>query len=245
MSVNSGLDIHNIGSTFWFVLPYQRNQDVVSVKGKILGAKQTIAVVDGWHNEKYLYGNAEGKAVAELVADYFPKALLSVGLAEWEKTAQSVADQTQRVVLNKYPKHVSCVASFLFRNKNYSVLCSIGTIHVYVKRKNRWVKPQGIHNNWLDWRTHESGSSTFLGRGELASSKQYSHRMDYITVSNSESVLVMTDGVDNLINQKRVNALLKDIKRPEEVILALFQEIVRMKKHKQRDDISVLVSGGI
>lgn len=236
-------DIESRGFVSWFKVPYQKNQDVILVKENYCGAEFAISVVDGWHNQQYIPGDAEGREVANLVASIYLQIYLSGNNTRWKEMAQQTADKVHKLILQKYPKHVSCVGSFLFRYKDFSIVCSIGTINVYVKRGDKWIKPREIGNNWLDWRTNESGSSTFLGRGELANNKRYSHHIDCVKIPKNETVLIMTDGVDDLLSQKEINVLLKSVNSHNEIAKLLYAKI-KDRRDKQRDDISVLVSGG-
>lgn len=236
------INIQYKGTAHWFSLPHHRDQDVILVKENYCGTEVTIAVVDGWHNEQYLPGNVEGRDVAIFAASHFPETFFSGDPTKWKEAAQQAADKTHELIIQKYPKHVSCVGSFLFRYKDSSLLCSIGTINVYVKRNNKWVKPRGIRNNWLDWRTNESGSATFLGRGELDDNKKYSHSIDCVKIPRDEIILIMTDGVDDLLSQNEINTLLKGVEDPRK-IASLLHVAISEKAYKQRDDISVLVSG--
>lgn len=235
-------DIESRGFVSWFKVPYQRDQDVVLVKVNYCGAEFVISVVDGWHDQQYISGNAEGRDVANLAASIYPQIYLSGNNTRWEEAAIQTADKVHNLILQKYPKYASCVGSFLFRFKYFSILCSIGTINVYVRRGNKWVKPREIGNNWLDWRTNKSSSTTFLGRGELANNKRYSHHIDCVKIPKNETVLIMTDGVDDLLSQKEINVLLKGVNSHDKIAKLLYANI-NDKRDKQRDDISVLVSG--
>ncbi len=232
-----------MGLASWFNVPYQRDQDVIQVKENYCGAELVISIVDGWHNQQHLPGNVEGREAAKLAARLYPELFLSTKNLSWVKTAQQVSDRVQMQILQNYPQHVSCVGSFLFIYKDFSILCSIGTITVYVRRNNKWVKPSEIGNNWLDWRTNESGSATFFGRGELANNKRYSHNIDCVKIPQNETVLIMTDGIDDLLSQKEINVLLKGV-NSHDIIAKLLYANINDKRDKQRDDISVLVSGG-
>ncbi len=234
--------VNRKGNIYWFSQPHHRDQDYISVKESLVNCQVSIGVVDGWHNKKFIPGNAEGRQAAKLVADYFPKIFLESEQKNWQSTAQKAANKTHAEIIRRYPKHVSCVGSFLFRYTNHTILCSIGTINVYVKRNNKWVKPRSIHNNWLDWQTNESGSATFLGRGELAGNKKYSQAIDCIKILNNEMVLIMTDGADELMEKKSLNFSLKGISDSEEIISKLYNAILK-KRNKQIDDISVLLLG--
>lgn len=235
--------VHPLKNIFSFDIPHKRAQDKIKFYKDYIGTLYTICVMDGWHNLEYLSGNKEGRQAAIYVADTFSKLFLSSSIKNYLLRAQFVADIVDQQLLHLFPKHVSCVGTFIFRYADKTILVTIGTINTFILKNNIWEKPKEIHNNELDWRTYKSGSATFFGRGELKGNIRYSNSVDVMIFTSSTSILVLTDGANGLIDLPIINELFK---KQNFSLGKIFMETIMahilLNKDVQNDDISVLLT---
>ena len=229
------------GSVLFFQLAHTRNQDRIRVYEHYSDCTRVVSVVDGWHDPKYLKGNVEGADAAELVSDLFPRVFLAAK-GDVEARAASAARQTHNALIGKYPAHVSGVGTFVFCYPDKHVIVTIGTITTLTCINAAWQKPGAIRDTWLDWKTHESGSKTFFGRGELASHPEYSQETDVIVTDPDVPVLILTDGADGILPLRTINSLYRNFSSGRVFIDALRDYAVEHRE-KQSDDISVAFIG--
>ena len=221
----------------YFLFPHKRNQDKVKVYRNYLGTIYTVCVVDGWHNPERITGNVAGQQAAEFIINLFPRLFLESSIPNYTERAQAIADIVNQKLLQCFPRYVSGVGTFIFRYNDKTVITTIGTITTMVLKENKWIKPKEFADNKLNWQTNESGSATFLGRGELEGNKKYSHRMATVVYGSSIPVLILTDGADDVINYQQIVTR----NSQNDFIEKLLKEVMQNKKN-QRDDISVLLA---
>ncbi len=224
----------------YFLLPHKRAQDVVRIEVDFLGADYVISILDGWHNSKMIDGNVEGKKAAEYVAKLFPRLFLSSDEVDFKKRAQIVADDVDKQLLNIYPQHVSCVGDFIFCREKKIIIVTIGTINTWIFKGGKWIKPRGVYKRELDWRTNESGSETFFGRGELKPSPLYSNKVDVVVLDQQIPLLCATDGLNEILTIRQLNKLNSKKLLDSSYLPQLLKEI-KKRIPNQRDDISVLL----
>ncbi len=223
-------------------LPFKRNQDVIKIISSRGDLNYAVSVVDGWHNLDFIKGNKEGRVVAELVAENFPKEFLQSNVKNYQKRAEIVAKSMEERVLSMYSAHVSCVGAFLFSFENQDIIVALGSVVVLVRNENKWVKPKGIGNYWLDPDKYPSDVSRFIGRGELKRSDPlYSWMPEAVICPSKTSILLATDGLEKVFSVNDINSIasVQKNKTSQAIIFALLAEI--RKRKIQKDDISILV----
>jgi len=235
--------ISPIPTVSYFLLPYKRNQDRVRIYNDYLGTIYTACVIDGWHNSELLPGNKEGQQVTELVLNTFPQMFLKSSIKNYSGKAQFIADLLNKEILERFSKHVACVGTFVFKYSDKKIIATIGTITTLVLQNDAWIKPKEIKDNKLDWKTNESGSATFFGRGELKGNKKYSNRVDTVVCSSSSPVLIFTDGADDVLDYKKLPLLLQeDAISKSGVFMKNLQQKILRHQDMQRDDITALLA---
>lgn len=230
------------GPVLFFQLAHTRNQDRIRIHENYPDCRCVVSVVDGWHDPGYLKGNAEGANAAEFVADLFPKAFLGAE-GDWRVRAEHAARQTHNALIAQYPARVSGVGTFVFCYPDKHIIVAIGTITTLTRTNTSWQKPEAIRTTWLDWRTHESGSRTFFGRGELASHSEYSQETDVVISGPDIPVLILTDGADGILPVPVINSLYNRNSSSGRAFIGALRDYIFEHKGEQSDDISVALIG--
>lgn len=217
------------------LLPYKRNQDIIKIH-EFGSSDYCAAVVDGWDNPEYYLDNAPGKRVAEFVAQEFPKKFRASS-----GSAQSVADEIDKQVLEMYPARASCVGAFLYHTSTSDTIVAVGSVVVLTWDGRRWEKPKEIGDYSLDPKKYPSDVSMFFGRGELKTDPLYGCCADVAEVSSQTPVILASDGLEKVLNIRDINVLPVDSTKrsTKEIIETVLAEVVR--RGTQRDDISVLL----
>lgn len=222
--------------------PSKRNQDVIRID-EYEGGGFSVAVVDGWNNLDYLPNNVSGRRVAEFVAREFPKMFFMIKRKSLVKRAEQTAASIDREVISMYPAHVSCVGSFLFMFSRKIVIVSVGNraIGVLLWNGYEWYKPNEIGDYTIEYPKYPSEVSRFFGRGELKKDPMYLAKPDVVICSQSTPLLLATDGLEDVLSLKDINAIVQNPHRqsPRVIVETLLKEI--RKRKTQKDDILILV----
>lgn len=234
--------VRSVGQSYYFTLPFKRNQDVILCRNNYLNTKSVTSIVDGWHNPDVISDDTQGRKAAAFIANSYPKTFLKSHDADESKRAQVAANKVNDRFLKKFPSDVSSVGAFIFRFRDRTIISSIGTINVYACTGDKWGKPAGIKNALLDWTKYASGSKTFFGRGEL-NDPIYSHQIDTAIYGANVPILVLTDGADRIINENLINALFRKIGSiPGQKFMHALQTYIITHRSDQNDDISSFLS---
>jgi len=230
-------------SIAYALLPFKRNQDLVSIQEDgIEGLRFVASIVDGWNNPKEILNDIPGKEVAKYVSRRLPEVFLTQHPNDLKERAEKSAEIVDKEVLAKWPAHASCVGAFLFSFMNEDVLLTLGSVTVFVYRNRRWEKPSEVGDYSLNPAQYPSDVSRFIGRGELKNDPLYSAKPDIFTLQHSTPILITTDGFDDLFSESEFNKLTSEWKldSAEEFILDLEKEI-KKRKNEQKDDIAIFL----
>jgi hypothetical protein len=223
------------------VIPHKRNQDVVSVMDR-LETGPTIAVVDGWSNTDFLPGNKPGRDVAEYVNREFPRVFAASRGNTFQERVNNAIQRIDNEILLGYPAHASCVCVFAFIEEKQIRLLAVGSVLVLVYEGRRWQRREEIGNYALDPSAFESNVSRFIGRGELKGKQHYEAAADVVSLPKTTPMLIATDGLEDLISDGEISAILGDpTGATAEVLAKRLRDAVLSKKDAQSDDISFVV----
>src|SRR4030042_1965670 len=223
-------------------IPFRRNQDVILIQQDRSDTGDVISVVDGWNDAERVPADHPGREAASFVASRYPEVFLSLRERTLADAAQNAAIQVDQEFLRRYPAHVASVGAFAFCSRKQTILVSIGTIHVWIWNGTQWHKPEEIGDYVLPQPEYESGSRTFLGRGELKDNSFYSLRVDTVVLSPQTTFFIATDGMDDVLTLSEINEMQEET-GPS--FPGFFKAVVGkvLSSKKQRDDITLLMRG--
>jgi hypothetical protein len=222
----------------YVLLPFQRNQDVIQVRTDVGDARYVVSVVDGFNFRDKIHGNAAGRQAATFVANNFGVQFMHAKGKSYFEKAKRASIMLDTLFIEKFPKYVSAVGSFLFHFQKEDVIVALGTINTFIWREGRWVKPKEIGNYFLDYPKYYSGSRTFFGLGEVKNNPLYSNKPDVVVISALTPVLIATDGIDDVLNLEDINRI-TEIAHKGKLLETILHEI--QKRGTQKDDISILL----
>ncbi len=226
------------------LLPYKRNQDVVKITPGKGAIKFVMSVVDGWNWKEKVSDDEQGRKAARFVSDKFPPMFLSyLKNDNYKLAAQKGAEVVDHMLLERWPKYVSSVATFFMSFQKQDIILSVGDEEVLLYGESGWYKPKEIGNYWLDETKFDfpCNASRFFGRGELKGNPLFSCKPDIVIVALSTPVLLATDGIKDVLSLQDIFAIVGNPYRqtPKQAIESLSDEI--QKRKTQQDDISILV----
>lgn len=230
----------NSGGFFHSRIPFRRNQDVLLIQQDHGDVGEVVSAVDGWNDPEKFSSDYPGREAAAFVAGRYPELFLASKERTRPRAAQDAAERLDREFLDRYPAYVASVGAFAFCSREQTVLVSIGTIHVWTWNGTEWHKPEEIGDYFLPQPEYESGSRTFLGRGELKGDPFYSLRADTVVLPPRTPFLIATDGLDDVLSISGINEIQKETQPSVPGFFEALVEKVRTNQ-KQRDDITLLM----
>lgn len=222
-------------------IPGPRNQDVVLIDENVEGVEYVASVVDGFNFRDKIHGNAIGRQASEFVADNFASQFMHAKGKGYIERANYASGALDTLFIEKFPKYVSAVGSFLFHYKEKDIIIALGTIDTFIWKDGQWVKPKEIGNYFLDYPKHYSGSRTLWGFGEVKNNPFYSATPDSLTISPDTPVLIATDGIDDVLSADDLTKLTyKSKSATARGFIAAYEREIALRK-TQKDDITLLL----
>ncbi len=226
------------------LLPYKRNQDVITVHYQRGDLRFAASIVDGWNWKEKLDDDRTGRDAAQFIADTYPRRFLEyLKKNQYRLAAANAAKSIDQQVLAMYPKYVSAVATFLLSFMHVDIIVYVGKGIVLVHNGTHWEKPREIGDYFLDETTFgfPNEVSRFFGRGELKDDPLYSCLPDVVMLPSGIPVLLASDGIEDVFYEKELRQILQldPAASPTSIVERLCAEITR--RGTQRDDISLLL----
>ncbi|OGK12105.1 hypothetical protein A3C98_04010 [Candidatus Roizmanbacteria bacterium RIFCSPHIGHO2_02_FULL_37_15] len=228
-------------------IPFKRNQDTVYFSEQEKDCKFVVSVVDGWNNQKYLEGDVPGRAVAQFVADKFPKTFLRKKEKVLELRVNNACKAMDNKVLKLYPTHASCVGVFMFGFANYELIVTVGSVVVLLWDGKKWVRPKEIGDYSLDPKVYPSDVSRFFGLGELKKldPKLYKCQADILITGNATPIFLASDGFEDVFDPKSFNNFTYSLKNESSKYFVKNLTKVIQQSGKQKDDIAILTKNNL
>lgn len=235
------MNIHTLSrlGIAYTLLPYKRNQDVIKIFPQTENAHFVASIVDGFNFRDKIPGNTVGRKAAQFIAETYPEIFLQLTEKDYYVRAKKAAFLADEQFLTRFPRYVSAVGVFIFAFETETVIVALGTIKVWTKKRGVWLKPKQIGDYFLPYPKYYSGSRSLFGFGEVKHNPFYHVRPDVVVVKAHTSILVATDGLDDVMNLDDLNRFTQSVtdKNPEEFVKQLLAEIKRRKT--QKDDIAL------